>query len=105
MLRELPECTADADVEWRLFKANIASSGVWVCRRKLLSVTNNGKKLTPQWNQEEKDVIQAKKVTYEARLQDKADSSLQLRYAEVQKSAALTRKSSKSNLGRTSDVY
>jgi len=42
LFRELPECTEDAEVEWLLFKAAVASSAARVCRRKRLGVANNG---------------------------------------------------------------
>jgi len=39
-------------------------------------VVNNGKRVTPWWNQVGKDVIRAKKEAYKAWLQTKAESSL-----------------------------
>jgi len=53
-------------VEWRLFKASVASSAArgrlfgW----KQVVVANNGKKATPWWNQEVKDAVQEKKEAY-----------------------------------------
>jgi len=81
LFRELPECTADAEVEWLLFKAAVASSAAQVCvRGRILGrIANDGEKATPWWNQEVKDVIRAKKVGYKAWLQNQAASSLHLR--------------------------
>jgi len=39
-----PECIADAEEEWRLFKAAVVSSAAWVFGRTQLGVANNGKK-------------------------------------------------------------
>jgi len=47
---EIPECTADAQVESQLFKSAAASSSAWVCERKRLGVANNSNKVTPWWN-------------------------------------------------------
>ena len=41
VFREHPECTVDAEVVWRLFKASVTSSAARVCGRKRLSVENN----------------------------------------------------------------
>jgi len=47
---EFPECTADTEVEWRVFKAAAASSAAQACGRKqLICVANNGNKVTPWW--------------------------------------------------------
>jgi len=47
LFRELPECTADAEVMWRLFYSTVASSAARVCGRKGIGVANNSKKVTP----------------------------------------------------------
>jgi len=47
LFREFRECTVDAEVEWRLLKAAVATSAARVCGRKRLCVANNGKKVTP----------------------------------------------------------
>ena len=38
---ELPECTVDAEVEWWLFKAAVASSAARICGQKWFGVVNN----------------------------------------------------------------
>lgn len=43
LFRELPECTAGAEAEWRLFKAAVASSAAWVRWWDRLGVSNCGK--------------------------------------------------------------
>jgi len=43
LFREIPECTADAEVAWQQFKAAVVSSAARVCGRKRLNVANNGK--------------------------------------------------------------
>ena len=83
LFRELPECTEEAEVEWLLFKAVVASTAARVCGRKRLVVANNGKKVTLWWDQDVKDSIRAKKVAYKVWLQNKANSSFHLRYAEA----------------------
>jgi len=45
--REIPECTADEDVEWQLFKAAVASSAARVCVQERPGVANNGKITKP----------------------------------------------------------
>jgi len=62
LFQNLTECTADAEVEWQLFKAPVASSAARVYGRKRLGVANNGKKVTPWFNQEVKDGVQKKEV-------------------------------------------
>ena len=46
-------------------------------------------RLTAWWNQEVKDTVAVKNVTYMTWIQNKAESSLHSRYAEARKSAAL----------------
>jgi len=81
-------------MEWRLFKASVASSAACVCGRKRVGVANNGKKVTLCWNKERKDVIQATKVACKTWLWYKP-SSLHSRYVEARKFADLTVKKSK----------
>jgi len=64
----------------------------------------NGKKVTSWWNQQLKDVVQAKKVANKLLLHSIADSSLDSQYAEPLKSAGLTVKQSNINLGRILDI-
>jgi len=64
-----------------VLKAAVASSAARLFGRKRLGVVNNGKDVTPGWNQEVKDATQEKKVAYKTGLQYKADSSLDSRYA------------------------
>jgi len=56
----------DAEVEGRLFKAAVASSGARLCGWKCLHVAKNCKKITPWWNLEVEDTIRAKKVACKA---------------------------------------
>jgi len=73
--QELLECTADVEMEWKLFKAGVASTSARVFGRKRIGGASNDKKVNPWWNQGEKDAIQAKKVDYKAWFQNKAASS------------------------------
>jgi len=59
LFRELPQCTADAEVDWGLSKAFVDSSAARECRRKRFDVANKGKRVTSWWNQELKEAIQA----------------------------------------------
>jgi len=47
LLRGLPEYTADAEVEWQLFKADVALSSAVLCGRKPLDVAINEEKRNP----------------------------------------------------------
>ena len=58
LFREPLECTMDAEVESRLLKAAVASSGRRVCGWKRLSEAINDKTVTTWWNQKVKDDIQ-----------------------------------------------
>jgi len=84
LFRKLPESTVNAEVEWLLFKAAVASSAALVCGRKRLVVASNGTKVTLWCNQEVKI-----NVVYKVWFQSNAGSLLYSRYAEDQKSAAL----------------
>jgi len=94
-------------MEWQLFKAAVSLSAAREFVWKRHGVVNNGKNVTPWWNQEIKDAIQAKKVAWNAWLQKKGDSYLCSRYAERRKCGALTVKTSKTqcleNIGHKLD--
>ena len=90
LFRELLECTADAEVEWRLFKAATASPAVRVCGRKRLGVENNGKKSNLFMEPGGERCYSSKESSLQGlRLQNKADCSLQSPFAEAPKSATL----------------
>jgi len=55
---------AYAEVDCQLFKAAVASSAARICDRRRIVMANNVKKVTTWWNQELKDVIQAKRVAH-----------------------------------------
>jgi len=69
-----------------------------------LGVANNGKKVSPWWNQEVKGAIRAKKAAYKAWLHNKDDSSLHSWYAEARKSAAFMVKESKLQAWQNFDI-
>jgi len=54
-------------------QSNCPSSVARICKRKRLGVPNNGKIVAPWWNQEVKDEVPPKKVTYKAWLRHKTN--------------------------------
>jgi len=54
LFRELPDYTADAEKEWRLFQAAVISSTSRVCGQKRLGDATDGKKITSWLNQDGK---------------------------------------------------
>jgi len=77
--RELPKCTADAAMEWQLFKAAAASSAARLRGRMRLGVASNTEKVSSWWNQEVKDACRAKEVANNAWLQNEAERYLHSR--------------------------
>ena len=82
-----------------MFKTAIISSAANACGRKRLGVAMDSEKRTSWWKQHGvKEAVQAKKRAYKAWLHDKSSSSLQLRYTEARKAAALAVKVSKEKM-------
>jgi len=92
LLGELAECTADAKLEWQLYKAAVASSAsrlrgrlVWRIMAKSNLVESGGERLCSS----------KESITYKVWLHNKAESSLLARYTEAWKSTAFTVKKTK----------
>lgn len=95
---ELPECKADVEEEWRLFKVDAASLAARACVQKDSVWLQDGKQVIPWWNEGVKNSIRVKQIAYNAWLQNKVELFLHSRCAEAQKYATQAAKSPKCSL-------
>ena len=82
-VQHLSEVSEDIEMEWLLFRTAMILSAVESCGRKRHRMAAVSEKRTVWWNQDDKEVIQAKKNAFKALLQNRSSFDLQSWYSEA----------------------
>ena len=81
--KQLPTSAEDFETEWCLFRTAVITFATKCCGRKRVGGTKSSEKRTPWWNQEVKEDIRAKKVTFKPWLANKSSVELRSQYCEA----------------------